>query len=111
MGNTYKHELNLLYPYAEQIVLTGDVRFENEVKCIQELGGHVIRFLRSPFDDDHASEAALDGVEYDTAHCLAKNFEPPPGTILFDAIVDNREMNIEEQNEFVWNLVTERGWI
>jgi len=92
-------------------ILTGDVRFPNEVRCIQELGGHVIRFLRSPFNDNHKSEMVLDGVEYDTAHSIAKNLGNSSEVILFDAIIDNTEMSITEQNEAVWKLVNEREWL
>jgi hypothetical protein len=50
-------------------VLVGDVRFPNEMKAIQDLGGHVIRLTRAPEGDTdlHESETALDGVGLDTA--------------------------------------------
>ena len=97
------------------VVLTADVRFPNEVKCIQDLGGHVIRLLKNPHNDKHESETALDGVEYDTAYSLRANMtinKPlPEGTLLFDAEMDNRNMTIEEQNEAVWKLINERKWL
>ncbi len=102
-------------------ILTPDVRFPNEVKCVQEMGGHVIRLLRAPFPEDrHESETALDGMERETQlyYGLLEWTEdemtysvPVKGRYLFDAIIDNREMTIAEQNEAVWKLVTERKWI
>ncbi len=105
--------------YAEDVViLVGDVRFPNEVRAVQE-GGHVIRLLRNPHNDQHESETALDVMTRSGA--LGPSFTiaernplyrlvwaPEEG---FDAIIDNCEMSIAEQNEAVWKLVTEQGWI
>lgn len=65
-----------------QLAIITDVRFPNEVKGIQDAGGKVLRFTRAPFkdQDEHASETALDGYEG------------------FDAIIDNADMSIPEQN-------------
>ena len=99
--------------YASPVtILTADVRFPNEVKCIQELGGHVIRLLRNPYNDKHESETALNWLD-------GEYFNPPQTEkaknlykdLRFDAFVDNRNMSIEEQNDAVWKLVNERGWI
>ncbi len=110
--NAYKSSLD---ETDGDLILTADVRFPNEVKCIQDLGGHVIRLLRNPHDDQHESETVLDGVEFDTAYSLRADMsinEPlPKGTLLFDAEIDNRNMSIEEQNEAVWKLVNERKWL
>jgi len=89
---------------SNSIVLTSDVRFPNEVKCIQDLGGHVIRLLRNPHDDQHESETALDAMEIGTL----KRRQPK---LVFDAIIDNRNMTIAEQNEAIWKLTNERGWL
>lgn len=94
--------------FDEGLILTSDVRFPNEVKCIQEMGGHIIRLLRNPHDDKHESEIALDEMEMFSQSIDTATFAI--GTV-FDAIIDNREMSIEEQGEAVWKLVTERGWI
>lgn len=101
----------------DALVITSDVRFPNEVECVQDLGGHVIRFLRAPFkeEDQHESETALDDVE-------AATISDPFGdkyvdgvaygtSMRFNTIVDNRDMTIEQQNEVVWKLVTGKGWI
>jgi len=97
--------------FDEGLIITSDVRFPNEVKCIQELGGHVIRLLRNPHDDQHESETALDAIEYDTGNVLAHPDKDFPEMTLFDAVLDNREMTIEQQNEAIWKLINERGWL
>lgn len=91
------------------VILVPDVRFANEVRAIQDLGGHVIRFTRAPFasKDQHESETALDEME---AATIAFSNLPAAG-LLFDAIIDNSQMSISEQCEAVWKLVNERGWI
>ena len=113
------------WPGTEVCVLTADVRFPNEVKCIQALGGHVRRLLRNPHDDKHASETALDMI--DDWHYYATNqsekmtdgdyglvckrnetISLDPSSIEF---IDNREMSVEQQNEAVWKLLNERGWV
>jgi hypothetical protein len=74
--------------------LCGDVRFPNEVKFIQDhYGGKVIRLTRCLVLYGHESETALD--DYDG----------------FDAVVDNREMSIAQQNEYIWELLNEKGWL
>jgi hypothetical protein len=83
---------------AEQVglALIPDVRFPNEVIGIQEAGGKVIRFLRAPFagEDEHESETALDDFDLDK----------------FDAVIDNREMTIPEQNKAVVEAMQEWDW-
>lgn len=62
-----------------------DVRFPNEVEGIQRAGGKVMRLTRAPFanEDQHESETALD--EYEG----------------FDAIVENSNVTIEQNNKLV----------
>ena len=118
--NAYKHELESLVDtfediipgsFDEGLILTPDVRFPNEVNCIQEMGGHVIRFLRNPYDDKHESETALNGVEWDTGDMLAHPDQGFPELVHFDTLVDNCDMTVDEQNEYVWNLINEKEWI
>lgn len=101
-------------------ILVGDVRFPNEVKAIQEMGGHVIRLLRNPFpEDQHESETALDGYGIRGQSTVIEDkqllsfsvggFEDMSAG--FDAVVDNREMSIEQQNKAVWDLIKEKGWL
>ena len=79
-----KWKAAVLHSRAE-IILCGDVRFPNEVQAVQSLGGKVVRLIRSPFPDDrHASETALDVVQ-------------KTGKV-FNAIMDNSDMSILEQN-------------
>ncbi len=65
------------------LAIVTDVRFINEVEGIQEAGGKVVRLLRDPSDgkDQHYSETALDDYPLEK----------------FDAYIDNKEMDIEEQ--------------
>jgi hypothetical protein len=76
-----------------EIALVCDVRFPNEVEGIQKAGGKVIRLTRNVLGADvHASELALD--DYDG----------------FDAIIDNQNMTIPEQNQAVCELLEQWGW-
>lgn len=70
-----------------------DCRFENEVKGIQEAGGKVIRLTRNIFGDkdQHPSETALDGYKG------------------FDAVIENQNMTIAEQNECLYNQLADWG--
>jgi hypothetical protein len=80
---------NIKTDNSELAIIT-DCRFPNEVKKIQEGGGVVIRFTRAPFkgQDEHASETMLDPEVYDWSQ--------------FNAVIDNKEMSIEEQNNKVF---------
>ncbi len=72
-----------------ELAVITDCRFPNEVQGIQRAGGKVIRFTRSPYQDEHVSETALDN--YDG----------------FDYVLDNSEMSIEEQNEAMNRILSE----
>ena len=72
-----------------------DVRFPNELEVIHEAGGKVLRFLRRPKMDLHKSEIAMDDLPDDA----------------YDAVLDNREMSIPEQNEAVHQILLGWGWI
>jgi hypothetical protein len=90
LKNDIIHETEgLWYP----LILTPDVRFPNEVEAIHRLGGVVIRLTRNPIQDFHFSETALDGFEG------------------FDAVLDNRQLTIAQQNAAMWCLLTEKGWL
>lgn len=80
-----------------KLALLTDCRFINEVKGVQDAGGKVIRFTRGPHadEDQHESETALDNYD------LKK----------FDYVLDNADMSIAEQNEAVFNILTEWGYI
>lgn len=70
-----------------------DCRFANEVEGVQKAGGKVIRLTRDPLQSSHESEVALD--KYDN----------------FDVVLDNKNMNIEEQNQNVESILKEWGWL
>lgn len=80
-----------------KLAIVTDCRFPNEVEGIQNAGGKVIRFTRGPFagQDEHASETALDEANFDWSK--------------FDAVIDNKDMDIDTQNEHVFNLLREWG--
>lgn len=68
-----------------EIALIQDVRFPNEVTGIQDTGGKVIKLMRNPINSDHDSETALDPENFDQS--------------IFDAVIDNSNMTIGEQNK------------
>ncbi len=73
--------------------LITDNRFPNEVEAVlDEPKGHVIRLTRSPLGttDQHPSEAALDGYDWDRNNCY---------------VLDNADMTIEEQNVSVMHII------
>tara|TARA_R100000008_G_scaffold58974_1_gene36722 strand:- start:2250 stop:3002 length:753 start_codon:yes stop_codon:yes gene_type:complete len=43
-----------------ELAIIADVRFPNEAKAIQEVGGNLVRLTRRVFEDNHSSEIALD---------------------------------------------------
>ena len=78
---------------TEMAVIT-DVRFPNEVTCIQEKGGRVIRLTRdlSSGEDQHPSQFVLDDYEG------------------FDLVVDNRDLTALETSEIIYKHLREWGW-
>ena len=76
-----------------EFAVIGDCRFPNEAESIQKIGGKIIRLTRSPYEDEHVSETALD--DFDN----------------FDAVIDNKNMTIDEQNAALLNILFEWGWI
>lgn len=94
--NAWKNRLPAFTgPKAVKWLLVADIRFLNEVQAIKDIGGHVIRLTRAPYNDDHASETELDHV--------------PEGT--FDVVLDNNGMSIDQQNKAVWDIVFNSGWL
>ena len=55
---------------AEQseLAIIADVRFPNEAKAIERVGGGLLRLTRNIYDDDHSSEVALD--DYPFTSCI-----------------------------------------
>jgi len=88
------------------LIVVPDVRFPNEVKAIQDMGGKVIRLTRCPRpEDEHESETALDAM---TDYTIAGDGKDWP-LCKFNAVLDNSSMTIPEQNVAVWDIV--KGWI
>lgn len=75
--------------------LISDVRFPNEIEAVQAAGGKVIRLTRKPFEDSHQSETALDHLD----------------DSVYDGVIDNTSMNIEEQSMKLLDLIKGFGWM
>lgn len=81
---------------APLLAIIGDCRFPNEVEAIKNAGGKVIRLTKTLDNGNtHESNCALDEDRYDW-----KNF---------DAIVDNKDMTIDEKNDKILALMGEFG--
>lgn len=85
---------NVLSEQSEFAIIP-DTRFPNELNGIRDVGGKVLKFLRNPLNMEHDSETALDNIPNEN----------------FDAIIDNSEMSISEQNEMTIQVLKEWGWI
>lgn len=72
-----------------------DCRFPDEVELTQKKKGRVLRLLRNPLNNKHTSEIALDDYPQDK----------------FDAVVDNTQMNVEQQNEKCGEILYKWGFI
>jgi len=80
--------VNRIKKEQPEIALISDMRFPNEAEAIKNEGGFVVRLLRTKSGEDlHASETSLNDFED------------------FDAVIDNRTMSIEEQNETIYNTL------
>lgn len=73
-----------------KLALVCDIRFLDEAKNLQKNGVKIIRLTRRIDDDFHKSETDLDN--YDK----------------FDAIIDNKNLIIPEQNKMLYNLL--KSW-
>lgn len=82
-------------PNPTRLAVITDTRFPNEVEAVKEVGGKVIRFLRSPFNDNHISETSLDDYPHNK----------------YDAVIDNSDMTVSEQNEAVYKKLKEWEWM
>lgn len=79
---------------CEFAVIT-DCRFPNELKAIQDEGGKVIKLTRNIFpNDNHPSETAFDEDKFNQE--------------LFDAVLDNRLMDVSDQCESLYAIL--RRW-
>jgi len=102
--NCYKKKV---FKSKAAFIFTPDVRFPNELKAIQEMGGYVIRLLRAPFgnQDQHESETALDEIEKicTTNLTITKGANIPIKNRLpqFDIIFDNRDMTLKDTQKWI----------
>ena len=76
-----------------ELAIVPDIRFPNEVEAIQRAGGKVIRLTRSPHEDQHASETALN--DYDG----------------FDHVIDNQSLTVDETNRNLMEILRGWGWL
>ena len=76
-----------------QLAIITDCRFPNEVECIQNNNGVVVRLTRNIYDSDHISEKILDEENY--------NWDQ------FDYILDNRNIDIYNQSLEVDKILKE----
>lgn len=56
--------LNTIKKEQSELAVISDVRFENEVRAIEEAGGKVVRLTRITTSDTHDSEKALDNYPF-----------------------------------------------
>jgi hypothetical protein len=85
--------INRIKSEQSELALVGDCRFPDEVEAIQQAGGRVIRLTRTPHEDAHLSETALDTFEG------------------FDAVIDNEGVSVDEQSKELLNILSEWGWL
>lgn len=68
--------------HINKLSIITDLRFPNEVDAVKSVNGTIVRLTRSPFNDQHYSETALDPNNFDWGN--------------FDIIVDNKNQTIEQ---------------
>jgi hypothetical protein len=85
--------INRMLDSRTELAIAPDIRFPNEVEAIQKAGGKVIRLTRSPHEDQHASETALNDYEG------------------FDHVMDNESLTVDETNRALMELLRGWGWL
>lgn len=85
--------INRMLESGTELAIVPDVRFPNEADAIKEAGGKVIRLTRSPHEDQHESEIALNGY---------KNF---------DHVIDNANLSVDETNKSLMKVLRGWGWL
>lgn len=87
--------LNQIKSEQPELALVSDVRFENEVKAIQNFGGFVVGLNRNPFKnntDNHVSELSA-------KKCLD----------ICDIVIENDTLTIPEQNKEIYLSIKHLG--
>jgi hypothetical protein len=85
--------INRMVNSGTELAIVPDIRFPNEVEAIQRADGKVIRLTRSPHEDQHASETALN--DYDG----------------FDHVIDNQSLTVDETNRNLMEILRGWGWL
>ena len=80
--------LNEIQEDAPELALVSDVRFENEIKAIQDHGGFVVGLTRSPYQEQTENHIS----EISPQKCLE----------LCDAVVNNDDLSIPQQNKQIY---------
>jgi len=87
--------IRLIDKEQPDIALIADCRFPNEVEAVKNAGGVVIKLNRNLYESTHASETALDDMNYDQSN--------------FDLVIANLEGSIEEKNNTIKNFLAHKG--
>ena len=82
--------INRMLESGTELTIVPDVRFPNEADAIKQAGGKVIRLTRSPHEDSHESETALNGYKD------------------FDYVLENSNMTMDEANRGLLEVL--KGW-
>jgi hypothetical protein len=78
-----------------ELAIIADCRFPNEIKAIKDAGGLVIKLNRNPHNSNHASETALDSINYDQRN--------------FDIVILNQYLTVDEQNYYIFKFLKQKG--
>lgn len=99
MPDVWAHgTVNKIMKEGSNLAIICDCRFPNEVEATQSSGGKVVRLTRDVcVGDTHESELALDEDKFDWAK--------------FDAILDNTDATIAEQNLVLCEILATFGWL
>lgn len=87
--------INKIMRDGVELAIIADCRFPNEVESIKSAGGIVIKLNRNPYNSDHASETALDVINYNQSN--------------FDLVLNNAIMTIEEQCDAVYSFLKKKA--
>ena len=82
--------INRMLGSGTELAIVPDVRFPNEADAIKQAGGKVIRLTRSPHEDSHESETALNDYKD------------------FDYVLENSNMTMDEANRGLLEVL--KGW-
>jgi hypothetical protein len=74
------------------LALVADCRFPNEVECIKNAGGVVVKLERNVYNSNHASETALDHTYFSIDN--------------FDLVIDNTNKTVQETLNELDNFLT-----